>query len=223
MAHLSVPPQAQSGQKEPQHKFTSILAEWIGLNEAIVIQHLQTLLIESNQLISAGGKQWILKTLDDFQVDFPFWDRGIIKRTLRNLKQDGLISSRYDLNYATGSRSAWHTINYENLSLLSGPVDRLKTKAVKRRQARDLRAFDHRPGFVYVCKTPNKPGYKIGLSADTDARMKGLGRATLLHLIPTNDMIQTEQNLHQRFNDKRLDGEYFDLTDKDIQEILSMN
>jgi hypothetical protein len=220
MATRSITPTGPSGQN-PQYQFTSILAEWIGLNEAIVIQHLHTLLGESNQIVSADGKQWICRTLDDYQADFPFWDRGIIKRTIRNLKQDALISSRSDLNYATGDRSSWYTINHENLSLLSGPVDRLQAKAIKRRQARDSRVFDHRPGFVYLCKTPNRKGYKIGLSADTNTRMRGLG-STLLHLIPTNDMIQTEQELHKRFEDKRLNSEYFDLTENDIQEILSI-
>jgi hypothetical protein len=220
MATRSITPTGPSGQN-PQYQFTSILAEWIGLNEAIVIQHLHTLLGESNQIVSADGKQWICRTLDDYQADFPFWDEGIIKRTIHNLRQDGLISARCDLNESKQNRSSWYTVCLEVLSQLTGPVDRLKIKSLKRRQARDSRQLDNRPGFVYLGHDPER-GYKIGLTLDVPLRMIQLN-TRLIHSIPTDNMAQTENELKGRFAQKWIEGEWFNLTEKDISEIMSFN
>lgn len=195
-------------------QFTTTLAEWIGLNEAIFIQHL-------HELLTGPAKGlWVRRTLNDCLVDFPFWDDGIIKRTIQNLRQDGLIFARFDLNESKQNRSAWYTISYEALSMLTGPVDRLKVKALKRRQARDSRQLDNRPGFVYLCQIPTEPGYKIGQSLDVPLRMRQLG-ATLIHSFPTGNMAETENGLHQKFEHKRLYGEQFDLNTQDITELLS--
>lgn len=196
-----------------KQEFTTTLAEWIGLNEAIFIQRLHGLLVESPKGL------WVRRTLDDCLIDFPFWDDGIIKRTIQNLRQDNLIVARYDLNESKQNRSAWYTISYEALSMLTGPVDRLKVKALKRRQARSLRQLDNRPGFIYLAQIPTEPGYKIGQSIDVLLRMNQLG-ATLIHSFPTGNMAETEYGLHQKFADKRLQGEQFDLTPDDIRAVL---
>lgn len=196
-----------------KQEFTTTLAEWIGLNEAIFIQRLHGLLVESPKGL------WVRRTLDDCLIDFPFWDDGIIKRTIQNLRQDNLIVVRYDLNESKQNRSAWYTISYEALSMLTGPVDRLKVKALKRRQARSLRQLDNRPGFIYLAQIPTEPGYKIGQSIDVLLRMNQLG-ATLIHSFPTGNMAETENGLHKKFAHKRLQGEQFDLTPQDVTGFL---
>lgn len=68
--------------------------------------------------------------------------------------------------------------------------------------------------------------YKIGLSKDPQARLRGLQKAApaelaLLHTIHTENMFQTEQDLHQRFVAKRKHGEWFALDEADVEIILN--
>lgn len=199
--------------------FQSTLACWLGLNEALVLQHLHTLIMETESSF-ADGQVWIARTLTGLASDFFFWDAGVIKRTVNNLKADGLLKVRLDSD-STG-RFTWYTIDYATLSLLTGPVSRLQDKIKKRRKARDSRSLDNRPGFVYLCNSPDRIGYKIGLSVNAAVRMTQLG-TKLIHVIPTDDMLQTELLLHGSYDHKRLDGEWFDLDSNDLESIKAIS
>ena len=77
-----------------------------------------------------------------------------------------------------------------------------------------------RNGHIYVVHTN---GYhKIGRSSNVKERINGL-RATvptpleLICTIPSTDTYTDEKNLHERFDDKRTQGEWFELTEEDIE------
>jgi Meiotically up-regulated gene 113 len=42
---------------------------------------------------------------------------------------------------------------------------------------------------------------------------------TLIHSIETDDMVGLEALLHERYADKRMNGEWFALSDEDVNEI----
>lgn len=84
----------------------------------------------------------------------------------------------------------------------------------------------HTGGFVYLLKSPTN-AYKIGRSKNPQDRIKTFGvklpfEVEYLAIIPAQDMCSLEAELHQRFADKRINGEWFALTDNDIAYIKSL-
>jgi hypothetical protein len=82
-------------------------------------------------------------------------------------------------------------------------------------------------GYVYLVKEVNGTHHKIGRTAQPDNRLKTFNvklpyQVKYHHLIRTSDMYRLERELHTHFADKRVDGEWFTLTDDDIQYICSL-
>jgi hypothetical protein len=84
-------------------------------------------------------------------------------------------------------------------------------------------AFDEKPTKVYLMIDKNTGYYKIGRSVDPRARERTLQcekpTIELLHVYETK--IKHEKILHEMFKDKRIRGEWFDLSGSDIQCIFS--
>jgi hypothetical protein len=83
-----------------------------------------------------------------------------------------------------------------------------------------------RAGFIYLMKPDNMP-HKIGFSVDADARKRQINLALpyephVIHLIKTNDMLRAEAYFHEQFADRRLRGEWFELTVEDVEWIRSV-
>lgn len=117
------------------------LATWVGLNEAIFLAQLNYILTKNDKVGKfADGRKWYRDKPHDFVVKyFPFWDEGIVKRIIDNLRADGLIIARSDLNKDARDRSLWYTVHHEAIDRLTGPVERLTQKATKRKEARKVR------------------------------------------------------------------------------------
>lgn len=84
-----------------------------------------------------------------------------------------------------------------------------------------------RAGFVYLVNEVNGPHYKIGRSKNPDDRTATFGvklpyRVEYECVIQTPDMYALESELHARFADKRVDGEWFALTPADVDYIKSL-
>ena len=80
-------------------------------------------------------------------------------------------------------------------------------------------------GFVYVFQSSDL--YKIGKSTDTSIRKKQVERDVGEHLhevhrFVSNDYTRAEAILHQKYAPKRVRGEWFDLSEGDLQEILAI-
>jgi hypothetical protein len=82
-----------------------------------------------------------------------------------------------------------------------------------------------RAGFVYVLRGTDSH-YKIGLTSDPISRLKTFTvklpfKVSYELVIPTEDMAGLEKELHTRFESKRVEGEWFALTDQDVNDIRS--
>lgn len=84
------------------------------------------------------------------------------------------------------------------------------------------------PGYIYLLRavTPDNH-YKIGLSKDPVKRIESMGvklpfPIEPLHQFPTNHRFKAEKNLHEKYADKRVNGEWFNLSDADVQEICAI-
>lgn len=86
---------------------------------------------------------------------------------------------------------------------------------------------EYRAGYVYLLKEINGTHYKIGCTHDPANRRKTFNvklpyETAYLCLIASDDMHALEAELHAKFANKRVSGEWFCLSDADVQYIISL-
>jgi hypothetical protein len=82
-------------------------------------------------------------------------------------------------------------------------------------------------GYVYLLREINGLHFKIGCTRNPDSRRETFGiqlpyRVEYEHLIQVDDMYALEMNLHSRFADKRVNGEWFNLEPSDVDYIKGL-
>ncbi len=82
------------------------------------------------------------------------------------------------------------------------------------------------PGYVYLLQSPTS-AYKIGRTKSPKSRSKTFGvqlpfEVEFIALIKTNDMLRLEAELHQQYAEKRVNGEWFNLSSEDVEYIKSL-
>ena len=95
------------------------------------------------------------------------------------------------------------------------------------RDRRDAKSDQTRPkdtpGYIYIVYSIGR--YKIGLTTRPQKRIREIQSpypVDLICIIQTNDMLSLENALHDRFDHARKHGEWFELSDEDIEEIKHM-
>lgn len=78
--------------------------------------------------------------------------------------------------------------------------------------------------FVYLIKNTETQQHKIGIATNVENRLKQLqtgspARLEVIHVIKTLTPFELEQELHCKYKDKRLLGEWFNLSDFEVEEI----
>jgi hypothetical protein len=81
-------------------------------------------------------------------------------------------------------------------------------------------------GVVYLVK--GETYFKIGKTTDIDARVPQIRlqmpfRVELVHAIHTNNIHWLERHWHKYFAHKRLNGEWFQLDETDVQEFIAVS
>lgn len=86
---------------------------------------------------------------------------------------------------------------------------------------------DKKIGYVYFLRSEKSSYIKIGKSKDIDKRVKMLeynvGKINILGFIYNEDYDLIEKQLHAHFKDKRMHGEWFDLSVDDIKIVIEKN
>ena len=82
-------------------------------------------------------------------------------------------------------------------------------------------------GFVYLLKIEGKNQYKIGVTKNLNKRLKQISpkmpfELKIEHKIKHNDIYGMEDELHNKFDDKRIKGEWFKLNDNDVNYIKGL-
>jgi hypothetical protein len=80
-------------------------------------------------------------------------------------------------------------------------------------------------GYVYLLRGDNC--YKIGLSNNVYRRWKEVSpklpfETEIVTMIATEDMYKLEASLHKKFSGKRMNGEWFDLDNEDVEYIKKL-
>ena len=78
-------------------------------------------------------------------------------------------------------------------------------------------------GFIYIVDSP-VGAYKIGKTVSLPLRLANFGivlpfKTELIHAIRSSDITRAERLLHHAFANKRRRGEWFDLTEKDLDSL----
>ena len=84
-----------------------------------------------------------------------------------------------------------------------------------------------KPGYVYVLQSPTG-AYKIGHSKNPHSRLKTFQvklpfEVEYVCLVYSGDMQGLELELHERFDERRINGEWFALSEDDIAYIQSLS
>lgn len=101
---------------------------------------------------------------------------------------------------------------------------RQEKAAIKARKVTERKAKGG--GYVYLIQSPTG-AYKIGRTVNPSNRLKTFTvklpfEIELLATIQTPDMYQLESELHNRFVDKRVNGEWYALSPADVEYIKSL-
>ena len=94
-------------------------------------------------------------------------------------------------------------------------------------EKREPRPKTKKPGYVYLIRAENGY-YKIGRAKNYQERIERLEvklpfSIEPLHILQCVDMVEAERALHIRFQDKRVNGEWFALTPEDVEYIKNMS
>lgn len=89
----------------------------------------------------------------------------------------------------------------------------------------DIDAFyeGESPGYVYLMHAAGTKWYKIGVSKQPEVRQEQLSTKTPYEVVMIShysdiDPLVAEKEWHKAFADKRVRGEWFELSDADIEE-----
>jgi predicted DNA-binding transcriptional regulator AlpA len=109
----------------------------------------------------------------------------------------------------------------ENARFVRAYVAKWKSKNLELLQPKPAKIHKPSAGFLYLFKCQNR--YKIGKSKQPNVRMKALNTAAFpinfICSIPCADMNKAESVMHRKFADKRIHGEWFELSEKDVEYI----
>lgn len=91
---------------------------------------------------------------------------------------------------------------------------------------RTLIRFGRKPGFVYFLDS-REGFFKIGRTVDPDGRFRQFVpllpfKTELTHLISCDDYCDAESKLHDRFAEKRSNGEWFRLDESDVESVKDL-
>lgn len=98
---------------EPPLQVLPSLAKEIGLNEAIMLQQMHYWLLKSANEFT--GVKWFYKTLEEWQIEFPFWSAMTIRRTLGSLEKQKIIKIG-NFNKKKFDKTKWYTIDYQRVN-----------------------------------------------------------------------------------------------------------
>lgn len=104
-------------------------------------------------------------------------------------------------------------------------LERLANMVLEDERGKNRSKDKDKSGFVYLLKGDDC--YKIGKSKEPKTRTERLAvklpfEVELVHTVESNRHSKLEKFLHNKFSDKKVNGEWFDLDKKDVEYIKNM-
>lgn len=110
----------------------------------------------------------------------------------------------------------------ENIQRAIDTIRFAQAERDKRVAAKTKKAPKPQPGYIYLIKGVNTQWYKIGKTIDPTARIKAFNtqgpfRCEFVRLFEVEDTRKSEAKLHDLFREKRVEGEWFNLDQTDVE------
>jgi hypothetical protein len=142
---------------------------------------------------------------------------------LVNRSPDSLFVSRARAMEIIGKLTAFYeSVTDDEIEALNIIMESEKSRSVVSGRVPTV----SKSGYVYLIKA-STGAYKIGMSKDPNSRIATFKTlpfdVELLALIQTDNMHELEKELHERFADKRRQGEWFNLSSEDVEYIKSLD
>lgn len=122
---------------EPPLQVLPRLAQNIGLNEAIVLQQIHYWISDKRSKTLIDERKWVYNTYAQWQEQFPFWSKDTIIRTIKSLKEKGLILIRE--GDVSTNRLKYYSIDYQVLDSLT-PMQNAQTSMQNQHESEDVYA-----------------------------------------------------------------------------------
>lgn len=141
---------------------------------------------------------------------------------LRNEPDEWLAEQIKMFEFVKGNR-------YTDWQELEGFIEAVKAER-RKREARKKKAhsptFRFSTGYVYLLQSPTG-AYKIGRSRDPQSRLRTFQvklpfEVSYVAVIQSENMYSLERELHNRFEQQRVNGEWFNLSPEDVEYIKSL-
>lgn len=93
------------------HSFNVELAKFVGLGEAIILQHLYWWYQHNSQSpeMSRDGRVWVYRSVKEMRTVFPYLSDGNIRTAIKHLIEKGLII-RGDYSEQSMNKSIWYSL-----------------------------------------------------------------------------------------------------------------
>ncbi|MTK11260.1 MAG: DnaD domain protein [Clostridiaceae bacterium] len=106
--------------------FNPKLAELLGLNESIILNHIHYWLERSNNIVEE--KRWVYNSYEQWHEQIGFLSTSTIKKAIKKLEAMGIVLSD-NFNKCKMDKTKWYTIAYDNLEkFFEGHKDRINEK-----------------------------------------------------------------------------------------------
>lgn len=160
-----------------------------------------------------------------------------MSKVLRRFLSDHLeieLIEEYDGGYRYGGGRDNSFSNYELQTILKSQYSNERVKKAAYNQLHNIQEPKPPPpppkkkdthGFVYLIKSGD--AYKIGKSKNVSSRVETFSitlphPVELIHTVEREDYDKAEQELHERFAPKRMNGEWFNLSEEDVEYFRSL-
>ena len=103
-----------TNKKTNRHFFFPEIAEAIGVDEAIMLNHLIYWIIVNIKSDKNRHKErtWTYNSVENFKLIFPYWSTSQIRRILKSLVDQGIIIEG-NFNKIKYDKTKWYALNYE--------------------------------------------------------------------------------------------------------------
>jgi len=143
---------------------------------------------------------------------------------------DGMVESMAYLTSAEW-KALRKSIDNTYKQISDTEIDRLNKASLDARMKqreenrRETKKYKPKPGYVYLLEYDGL--HKIGMTKNISSRLKQFGArmphdVTLIHSVKTSDTVSLEVELHERYAEKRMNGEWFNLSPSDVHDIMNM-
>lgn len=119
-------------------------------------------------------------------------------------------------------------LHHEAKCLLDEQIAENKLKEIENRQPQEVHNIlrPNRIGYIYLVKSDQY--FKIGCSKQPNVRFEQIGLQLpfpfeVLHIIPADDMFIAERELHLKYAHQHSNGEWFKLSQEEVNEIMSLS